>query len=107
MENGREKMTVSGLGEGTYSFKVVVTGSDPVRAEGEGLGVVTVLPRESIIDGARARGKRIARCVTCNLDIEYKGTFWVYTTDRLVQISGTKAKTCTNQKNVLRNIKLY
>ena len=49
MENGREKMTVSGLGEGVYSFKVVVTGSDPVRAEGEGLGVVTVLPRESII----------------------------------------------------------
>ena len=53
MENGREKMTVSGLGEGVYSFKVVVTGSDPVRAEGEGLGVVTVLPRE-FAEGARA-----------------------------------------------------
>ena len=48
MENGQEKMTVSGLGQGTYSFKVVVTGSDP-RAEGEGLGVVTVLPRESFL----------------------------------------------------------
>ena len=77
MENGREKMTVSGLGEGVYSFKVVVTGSDPVRAEGEGLGVVTVLPRESIIDGARM--ERIARCVTCNVDIEYKGTHFVCT----------------------------
>ena len=52
MENGQEKMTVSGLGQGSYSFKVVVTGSDP-RAEGEGLGVVTVLPRESA-DGARS-----------------------------------------------------
>ena len=51
MENGQEKMTVSGLGQGSYSFKVVVTGSDP-RAEGEGLGVVTVLPRE-FTDGAR------------------------------------------------------
>ena len=52
MENGQEKMTVSGLGQGSYSFKVVVTGSDP-RAEGEGLGVVTVLPRE-FRDGARS-----------------------------------------------------
>ena len=45
MANAHEKMTVSGLGEGVYRFKVVVTGSDP-RAEGEGFGVVTVLPRE-------------------------------------------------------------
>ena len=29
-----------------------------------------------------------------------------YTTDRLVQFSGTKAKTCNNRKNVLSNLKL-
>ena len=66
MENGQEKMTVSGLGQGTYSFKVVVTGSDP-RAEGEGLGVVTVLPRESshVQVPPRLQWHRLGRCPSC------------------------------------------
>ena len=34
-------------------------------------------------------------------------TFIIYTTDCLLQFSGTKAKTCTNRENVPSNLLLY